>query len=890
MKIIINIFVVVFLWANVYSQEVVFEKQYSDLPFGLRIENSGIYSIASFDVSDKTFSFTSFDKPGIFKFVDDEFSSTSLHLKNGSDFVNANLEYVKTDNSLLKKNYFNGLSILNDKDGIVENNSGSKITVAVPNKNELIVTSNIAHISNYFTLDFSSNLACADFIGIDKSGNLFIEVQKYLSEVPLQVEREVKIFSKAGKLISTINLPEIKYLYTLKDLQIDEDGNLYQLLSYPDKFQIIKWNHQTYSTDNVINFLNTFNYKIHYNDFVTTNEYQPDILFTDDLNVGTSRRDALRIADTYTLHQYVCSSSNLAPSNVTDPGGDIVRTPSWLVVGTNARIPYKWGGFSTIAQFDAGMANGRYAGDIHTDGVSSYAYGVDCSGYVSRCWQMTYHASTSYMPTITTQYASWDNLKPGDAIHKVGHVRLFLKRNTNGSFKIIEASARNWDVSYWSYSASDLTTYTPRYYNSMEVNYNSQTPVLQSAVAENQNIVKLNWSCDSTDILGYRVYGSLDGNNWNLLLNENSCTITYANLTTTNSEKYFRISSVKNDSPDFSESHWSNILGSTYGTSIKKALVIDGLEREAGSWQGIGIPFVTKYGNALQEATVDFISIRTSELQNGSFNLNDYDYVFWILADESTIDETFNSVEQQLVKIYLEEGGNLFVSGSEIGWDLDYKGSASDKDFYNNYLKADYVSDDALSSSVIGVANTAFDGCIFNIGQTYEEDFPDEIIAYGGSTLCIKYSNNKGAGIQFAGYLNNSINRSSLIHLAFPLETTANDESFNSVITKSINYFNTAQVGVDEEIQTVNKFSLEQNFPNPFNPTTKISWQSPVNSHQALKVYDVLGNEVVTLVNEYRTAGKYEAEFNANKLASGIYYYQLKIGEFIQTRKMILLK
>ena len=99
------------------------------------------------------------------------------------------------------------------------------------------------------------------------------------------------------------------------------------------------------------------------------------------------------------------------------------------------------------------------------------------------------------------------------------------------------------------------------------------------------------------------------------------------------------------------------------------------------------------------------------------------------------------------------------------------------------------------------------------------------------------------------------------------------------------------------------KYSLLQNYPNPFNPTTKISWQSPVSSHQLLKVYDVLGREVATLVNEYRYAGSYEVEFDAGNLASGIYYYQLKVGDpssgspkgqagqgFVETRKMILMK
>ena len=85
-------------------------------------------------------------------------------------------------------------------------------------------------------------------------------------------------------------------------------------------------------------------------------------------------------------------------------------------------------------------------------------------------------------------------------------------------------------------------------------------------------------------------------------------------------------------------------------------------------------------------------------------------------------------------------------------------------------------------------------------------------------------------------------------------------------------------------------FALEQNYPNPFNPETKISWQSPVGSWQSLKVYDLLGNELATLVNEYRESGKYEINFNAPELTSGIYVYELQSENFIEHKKMILLK
>jgi hypothetical protein len=95
---------------------------------------------------------------------------------------------------------------------------------------------------------------------------------------------------------------------------------------------------------------------------------------------------------------------------------------------------------------------------------------------------------------------------------------------------------------------------------------------------------------------------------------------------------------------------------------------------------------------------------------------------------------------------------------------------------------------------------------------------------------------------------------------------------------------------VDEEKIAPTDFVLSQNYPNPFNPSTKISWQSPVNSHQVLKVYDILGNEIITLVDEYKSAGKYEVNFNASLLSSGVYLYKLQAGSFVATKKMIIIK
>jgi hypothetical protein len=104
-------------------------------------------------------------------------------------------------------------------------------------------------------------------------------------------------------------------------------------------------------------------------------------------------------------------------------------------------------------------------------------------------------------------------------------------------------------------------------------------------------------------------------------------------------------------------------------------------------------------------------------------------------------------------------------------------------------------------------------------------------------------------------------------------------------------------VGIDDPQNSVLDFSLSQNYPNPFNPTTKIKYSNPSiistgerNLTVTLKVYDVLGREVATLVNEEKQPGVYEVEFNARKLSSGIYFYQLKTGTYSETKKLILMK
>jgi hypothetical protein len=94
----------------------------------------------------------------------------------------------------------------------------------------------------------------------------------------------------------------------------------------------------------------------------------------------------------------------------------------------------------------------------------------------------------------------------------------------------------------------------------------------------------------------------------------------------------------------------------------------------------------------------------------------------------------------------------------------------------------------------------------------------------------------------------------------------------------------------EDEHAVIKEFRLYQNYPNPFNPSTIIKFDIPVNSFVTLKVYDILGNEIETLINEEKMTGSHEVQFDAGGLSSGIYFYTITAGNFRSSKKIILLK
>ncbi len=113
---------------------------------------------------------------------------------------------------------------------------------------------------------------------------------------------------------------------------------------------------------------------------------------------------------------------------------------------------------------------------------------------------------------------------------------------------------------------------------------------------------------------------------------------------------------------------------------------------------------------------------------------------------------------------------------------------------------------------------------------------------------------------------------------------------FTGEVLNSISVFDSITSGTESPDKKSYSFNLYQNYPNPFNPKTVINYSISQANIVSLKIYDVLGDEIVTLVNEYKAAGNYSIEFDGNNFSSGVYFYRIHSGNFIDTKKLILLK
>ncbi|MGB4851061.1 MAG: SBBP repeat-containing protein, partial [Ignavibacteria bacterium] len=273
----------------------------------------------------------------------------------------------------------------------------------------------------------------------------------------------------------------------------------------------------------------------------------------------------------------------------------------------------------------------------------------------------------------------------------------------------------------------------------------------------------------------------------------------------------------------------------------------------------------------------------------GSGTAEDYATIKYNSSGDSVWVQRYNgtgNLSDGANSIAVDGSGNVFVTGSSTGsgTDFDYATLKYNSSGILQWLKryngpinsSDYANSIALDGS----------GNVYVTGQS-----PGSGLSYDYTT--IKY-NSSGDSVwvkRYNGPANSTDNANSIAldGSGNVFVTGQSEGSGTGTDYATVKY--SQSVGINQISSEIpDKFSLSQNYPNPFNPFTKINYELRVTNYAKLVVYDVIGKEVVTLVNEKQSPGTYQVEFDAGSLTSGIYFYRLTSGDFTDTRRMMLIK
>jgi len=416
-------------------------------------------------------------------------------------------------------------------------------------------------------------------------------------------------------------------------------------------------------------------------------------------------------------------------------------------------------------------------------------------------------------------------------------------------------------------------------------------PILQYVKGYKRNSsgeLEIKWThLFPNEIIGYRLYLSKDSINFSNqpFLNENYLTKDSTSITISNLESdriYFvKITAVNSNGM---ESISSDVYSASTGNR-KRYLVVDGFDRTSGSYSQPFHAFNEFYASGIFLANRDVDATANEAIISNQISLNDYDGVFWFLGDESTANKTFNGSEQLILMNYLKNGGKLFVTGSEIAYEL----SSSAPTFLSNFLKARYIADNSGSLQVYSngtvIRNLPSD---INLGVVYPEDWPDAIEPINGSQTCLLYRNQKIGGIYFTGLFPDGTASGKLVYLSFALETTNNKVSKNILIEDVIKFF---EGTTEVEFNPFNdlNFFVSEAFPNPFNSFTKINVKLPENGLVKIQLFNILGEKIKD-ETKFLIKGNNEILINSENLNSGIYLLKIDYQNNFKTIKLNLIK
>jgi uncharacterized lipoprotein YddW (UPF0748 family) len=292
--------------------------------------------------------------------------------------------------------------------------------------------------------------------------------------------------------------------------------------------------------------------------------------------------------------------------------------------------------------------------------------------------------------------------------------------------------------------------------------------------------------------------------NWALAANETTLTAATTSVTLTAAQfivppaqdvYHFKLTAVVSDgSNPLVESSGSDVYSRSSNTSGPTVLIVDGFDRfgGSGSYAGSTHSFAASYFKSLRnKANLQVSTVANEKVEDGTFLLSNYNIVVWFVGDESTANVALSAAEKTAISNYMNGGGKLLISGSEIAYSIGRSAStAYDLAFMNNYLKSNYVNDGTSTyTPASGVAGSPFAGITIPFGIVYPEDFPDAITPTGGAISVMSYNVAPNlAGVAYSGTFGAGTTPGALVYLSYTLETAA-DSSMSFVVGKALSYF-----------------------------------------------------------------------------------------------------
>ncbi|OFX44233.1 MAG: hypothetical protein A2046_07685 [Bacteroidetes bacterium GWA2_30_7] len=373
------------------------------------------------------------------------------------------------------------------------------------------------------------------------------------------------------------------------------------------------------------------------------------------------------------------------------------------------------------------------------------------------------------------------------------------------------------------------------------------TPTSFAVINESSTSLRLLFSYDS-NVTNYKCLLSTDGITFGTIVNLNPSNTVITGLT---SNTIYYIKLIAENSTTTSDT--TEVLAGVPSSQTHKVLIVNGFDRNSN---GNTHDFIRQHGEAFFYNSYSFSSATNEAVINGLVNLSYYEISDYILGEESTADETFSNAEQTNISEYLKSGGKLFVSGAEIAWDLDFKGSTTDKDFIHNYLKAQYAFDAPNNQSSTYYSTSSYSGGIFvqladfsfdnGTQGTYNVDYPDVLTNINGSSPCLFYTefSTQYAGISYSGLFPSGTTSGKLVYLGFPFETIYPEQSRFDLMEKIIYFF-------ENEVSVNNIFDENDNisiFPNPIINNFSIEIKNLKNEKHQLSLISIDGREILKKV------------------------------------------